>query len=283
MADALLSAEKLLDNEIIIAGPNDLIDKSAYELLLKDKSKSDVVIVGHKIKSYFPGGYLVVDRNDFLKEIVEKPVPGKEPSDTVNIVLHLHKDIKKFIKYLKTTKSKKDDIYEMTLQRLIKEGSRIKVVKHRGMWHAIKYPWHIFDAMGYFLADVKQTIPKSAKIAETAIIEGNVSIGENVKVFEYAVIKGPCYIGDNSVIGSNVLIWGGTQIGKNCVIGFTSEIKRSYIDDNCWFHQNYIGDSLIMNNCAFGSGTTTANLRFDEKNVADGYALNFLLNMHQVV
>jgi bifunctional UDP-N-acetylglucosamine pyrophosphorylase/glucosamine-1-phosphate N-acetyltransferase len=50
-------------------------------------------------------------------------------------------------------------------------------------------------------------------------------------------------------------------------VGFSTEIKHSLIGDDCWFHVNYIGDSIISDNCLFGAGTITANFRFDEKNV----------------
>ena len=50
-------------------------------------------------------------------------------------------------------------------------------------------------------------------------------------------------------------------------MGFSTEIKKSYIGNGCWFHSNYIGDSIIGNNCSFGAGTVTANFRFDEKEV----------------
>jgi len=31
---------------------------------------------------------------------------------------------------------------------------------------------------------------------------------------------------------------------------------------------NYVGDSIVLDNCLFGAGATTANFRFDEKNVS---------------
>ena len=37
-------------------------------------------------------------------------------------------------------------------------------------------------------------------------------------------------------------------------------------------HKNFIGDSIISDNCSFGAGTITANLRFDEKSVKVGIA-----------
>jgi bifunctional UDP-N-acetylglucosamine pyrophosphorylase/glucosamine-1-phosphate N-acetyltransferase len=63
------------------------------------------------------------------------------------------------------------------------------------------------------------------------------------------------------------LIRGGVSIGQNCVVGHATEITRSIIGDNTWFHKNFVGDSIISDNCSFGAGTITANLRFDEQPV----------------
>jgi len=87
-------------------------------------------------------------------------------------------------------------------------------------------------------------------------------------VFENAVIRGPSYVGPNSVVGNNALIRDHSHIGANCVIGYCTEVKGSYIEDDCWFHSNYVGDSIIAEGCSFGAGTVIANLRFDESNVS---------------
>jgi bifunctional UDP-N-acetylglucosamine pyrophosphorylase/glucosamine-1-phosphate N-acetyltransferase len=95
-----------------------------------------------------------------------------------------------------------------------------------------------------------------------------VVIEDGVRILEGAVVRGPCYIGKNSIIGNNALLRDGCHVGSNCVIGFCTEIKHSYIDDDCWFHSNYVGDSILGKGCSLGAGTVTANWRFDEKNVA---------------
>jgi len=92
-------------------------------------------------------------------------------------------------------------------------------------------------------------------------------IRKGVKIFENTIIRGPCYIGSNSFIGNNCLILNHSSLGDNCVVGFASEVKHSIIGDNCWFHTNYIGNSIISDDCSFGARTVTANLRFDEKTV----------------
>jgi bifunctional UDP-N-acetylglucosamine pyrophosphorylase/glucosamine-1-phosphate N-acetyltransferase len=113
----------------------------------------------------------------------------------------------------------------------------------------------------------KQTIEEGVKISDRATIEGNVWISRGAKVFENACIRGPCYIGENTVVGGNSLVRDYSSLGSNCVVGFTTEIKHSLIGADCWFHINYIGDSIISNNCLFGAGTITANFRFDEQNI----------------
>jgi bifunctional UDP-N-acetylglucosamine pyrophosphorylase/glucosamine-1-phosphate N-acetyltransferase len=84
---------------------------------------------------------------------------------------------------------------------------------------------------------------------------------------ENAVIRGPVYIGANSIIGNNALVRDYSHIGSNSVVGYCTEVKHSYIGDDCWFHSNYIGDSIVDDNCSLGAGTILANFRLDEGNI----------------
>ena len=98
------------------------------------------------------------------------------------------------------------------------------------------------------------------------MIEGNVIIEKNVRVLPHACIKGPCFIGEGTIIGNNSLVRG-SSVGKHCVIGYNTEVARSLIADNCWFHSNYIGDSVIEPDVSFGAGALTANFRLDQKEI----------------
>ncbi len=219
----------------------------------------------------------MVDEGNDIIHIVEKPERGEEPSNVVNIVVHLHRDAKALFRCLAKVKGRGFDAYEQALAGMINEGHKLKLVEYGGFWSPIKYPWHLLAAMKYFLDQRPGGIASSAIISDKATIEGDVTIDENVRVGENAVIRGPCYIGRNSIIGNNVLIRDRAHIGADCVVGFSTEIKHSYIGDGCWFHLNYIGDSIIADRCSFGAGTVTANLRFDEEEVAvegDGKTLD---------
>jgi UDP-N-acetylglucosamine diphosphorylase/glucosamine-1-phosphate N-acetyltransferase len=264
MADALLSI-KNPPKEALIVGISDLLEESAYENILK-KKEGDAIILGYRVKEYFPGGYLITE-GEKVKGVVEKPGEGNEPSSLVNIVVHVHKKFNKLLEYMKNTKSDSDDVYELSMARMMKESYDFRFVSYDGAWVPIKYPWHILDATKFFLDRIYNKISRSAEISKKVTITGKVFIDDGVKILENAVIRGPCYIGKNSVIGNGTLVCGCSHIGERCVIGFVSEVKHSYLGDNVWLHRNYVGDSVIMDNCNLGAGAAVANWRFDRQPV----------------
>lgn len=283
MANALLKASNDIDDHpFILVSSNDVFDESAYSTLIntynQDQSYS-AYITAYKVSSYFPGGYLSLNRKNEICSIVEKPKQGKEPSDLINIVLHLHTKPKKLFKYLSTIQSDADDVYEKSLDKMIEDDNKLKAVLYTGTWQAIKYSWHILDIMDVISTRIKPDISPSAKISPRALIEGNVVIADNVRVYENAVIRGPAFIGENSVIGTNALVRQ-SFIGKQCVVGYNTEIKHSYIGNNCWFHSNYIGDSVLESDCSFGAGAITANFRLDESNIKVKDGRNFIDTGH---
>jgi len=269
IADALKSAASSLDEGILIVNPNDVFASSAYTSLLQaaKKKSADSYMLGYRTKSYFPGGYLVVNGANELERIVEKPKPGEEPSNLVNILVHLHSNPKQLLEYIEKVKTTRDDVYECALDSLAKAGHKIKVIPHGDFWAPVKYPWHIFDVVKYMLDISQPKVSRSASISAKATIEGKVIIGDGVKVLENAVIRGPAYIGAGSIIGNSVLVRDYSHIGADCVIGYGTEVKGSYIGDSCWAHSSYIGDSIIGKSCSLGAGTVLANFRFDEQNI----------------
>jgi UDP-N-acetylglucosamine diphosphorylase / glucose-1-phosphate thymidylyltransferase / UDP-N-acetylgalactosamine diphosphorylase / glucosamine-1-phosphate N-acetyltransferase / galactosamine-1-phosphate N-acetyltransferase len=265
----LAGAEVIKHKNILVMSSNDVFDKSLFdEIIQTSKTKGvDGVIAGKRMDEYFPGGYLKVEKNGMITDIVEKPGAGKEPSKFVNLVCHVYNDFPKFLDYIKKAKTKKDDKYEVALDQYIKKGkAKIMLQKYTGLWQPLKYPWDILKLMNHYLKNVEHKIDRSASIAKTAIISGNVYVGPNAKIFDYAVIHGPAYIGEGSVVATNSMVRE-SMIGSNCVIGFSTEVARSYLNCDVWCHSNYIGDSIIDHNVSFGAGAVLGNLRFDEKKV----------------
>src|SRR3989338_5044213 len=118
----------------------------------------------------------------------------------------------------------------------------------------------ILDNKCSVISKIEHTISPGANVSEKAIIEGKVVIEEGARVFEGVVIKGPCYIGKNVILGNSSMVRE-SDLEEGVVTGFNSDITRSYIGANSWFHTNYIGDSVIEGDFGMGSGAVLANLR----------------------
>jgi UDP-N-acetylglucosamine diphosphorylase / glucose-1-phosphate thymidylyltransferase / UDP-N-acetylgalactosamine diphosphorylase / glucosamine-1-phosphate N-acetyltransferase / galactosamine-1-phosphate N-acetyltransferase len=279
MAGAILDASKITgDDDIFIVSSNDVVDQKAYDLMFKaSQNGADSYLLAYKVEEYFPGGYIKVDTDSSSEShgqitgIIEKPGEGNEPSNMVNLVLHLHKNPSELYQTLRETSSDRDDRYEVALDKLMKER-KFQAVPYEGYWQPVKFPWHVLDLMDHFLekhTDDQPNIDPSAQIAASATIRGNVKIAPGVRVLDNAVIQGPAYIGENTIVANNALVRG-SIIGKNCVVGYSTEIARSFIGDDCWFHTNYVGDTVMGNNVSFGAGAICANLRLDEKEIKSG-------------
>ncbi len=257
MAGAVLAAEAELDADesLLVISSNDVLAQSA---------NADAYLLAYEVKTYFPGGYLKLNGTR-ITGIVEKPEPGTEPSNLVNIVLHVFKKPVALFEALRAVSTDRDDRYEVALQNLMQKQV-FEALPYSGFWQPIKFPWHVLDLMNFSFKVMGSRIHPSAQIAASAVIKGDVVIEEGVKVFEHATIVGPAYIGKNSVVANNALVRE-SMIGDNSVIGYSTEVARSFIGDDCWFHSNYVGDTVMGNNVSFGAGAVCANLRLDEKEI----------------
>ncbi|MDD4319056.1 MAG: NTP transferase domain-containing protein [Candidatus Peribacteraceae bacterium] len=268
MQGALLSALGGLTEPVLVVGGNDVIEPEAYRALLAAASKKGVdgAILARKVDRYFPGGYLTVS-GEKISGIVEKPGEGKEPSDLVNIVAHIHNDPSSLLRELRGASPDQDDGYERALATLFKMKNYV-AVPYEGSWQAVKYPWHLLPLLDLLLKDItKPQISKKARIHPSAAIEGPVVIEDGARIFAHAAITGPCYIGKNATVGSGALVRG-SSVGEGCVVGFGSEVKGSILMKDVWTHMAYVGDSVCGENVSFGGGSVTGNLRLDEGEIS---------------
>jgi UDP-N-acetylglucosamine diphosphorylase / glucose-1-phosphate thymidylyltransferase / UDP-N-acetylgalactosamine diphosphorylase / glucosamine-1-phosphate N-acetyltransferase / galactosamine-1-phosphate N-acetyltransferase len=133
-------------------------------------------------------------------------------------------------------------------------------------WRDIGYPWDLLDANKEILQKIQPS--RNGSIEKYTTIEGPVAIGKRSRILNGSYIEGPVSIGEDCKIGPNCYIRPFTSIGNGCHIGAASEIKNSVIMDNTNIpHHNYVGDSIIGQNCNLGSGTKIANLRLDKQSI----------------
>ncbi len=265
MAGAVLAAATLIKGKpCFIMNAEDLVEERLFQKLASHIVGDDLVLVGRKVTEYFPGSYFVFVGKRVVG-VVEKPGKGNEPSNVTGLVFDYFPNSDRLVDLLRVTKSENDDVYEKSLNELLRDCNA-RIVEYGGYWYPTKYPWHILDIMGQMLRTVSEYRGENVEIKKNVVIEGPVYLGDNVKIFENSKIVGPCYIGANTIIGNNNMIRH-SQIGAGCVTGFNTDITRSYIGDNCWFHSNYVGDSVLEGDISMGSGNVLANLRLDEGDI----------------
>ena len=261
-ADALKSVEGLVDGNFLVINGDIIVDQSGINRLT-DKSDNTMSIV--KVKDTKDLGIIEVSKGRVvcIHEKTQKP-----PSHMANAGLYLFTpDI--FEAISQTSKSPRGE-YEITasLQLLIDKGHPISC-QEISYWLDLSYPWDLLPANESLLAGVESQ--NLGEIEDNVVMKGVVSIGKDTVVRAGSYIVGPVVIGQNCEIGPNCYIRPCTSIGDNCHIGSAVEVKNSIIMRGSKIpHHNYIGDSIIGEECNFGAGTKIANLRLDKKDIMVG-------------
>jgi len=263
--DALLKAEKLARDHFFALNAERLDVGDYVQPVLKKfkKEKTKTILLAGKTRKPWLFGILKLKRDKVI-DLIEKPKPGKEPSNLKIVGVYFLP--KEFFFYLKKIPSHPHSLEDALL--LYAKEKEVRVVITPRETFALKFPWDLFD-IKKFLMDrfLNSKISKKAKIAKGVKIEGKVFIGDKVRIFEGAVIKGPCYVGNGCIIGTNSLVRDYTNMEEGVLIGALAEVTRSIFQENVHVHSGFFGDSIFGANCDIGAGTITANVRLDRDNV----------------
>ncbi len=263
MANAIQATKDLIKGRFLVINGDDIFDSSLIKMITKEKA--NLVLSCKQVKETWKFGILKLSGNR-IEKIVEKPVQGKEPSNLAIVGAYiLPPEIFDYYKKIPVS----DTQHELAMQKYIDDGNISIAVKYDGFFSAFKYPWDLFTISQYLMDKLikKQKIDNGAYVSKRAVVEGNVWISKGARILGNAYIKGPVYIGKDVIIGNNSFVRNYSSIEDKSVIGFSTEISNSIIGEECWFHTNYVGDSVIDDNCAFGSGAVLANFRFDEDTI----------------
>jgi UDP-N-acetylglucosamine diphosphorylase / glucose-1-phosphate thymidylyltransferase / UDP-N-acetylgalactosamine diphosphorylase / glucosamine-1-phosphate N-acetyltransferase / galactosamine-1-phosphate N-acetyltransferase len=271
MGDALLSLSSLLEDEekplpALILQVHDVVDISLYSDLLSNYNNDPETtwLSAKEVDKYFDGGYLII-KDGYITGIIEKPGRGNEPSNLVNLVIHLHPDLRRLLDAIKdeyTTGITTDDHYERAMNNLMAKFP-FRPVPYSKKWWPIKYPWHVLDLMqeNYLknlnvqMDSVNNFIDDSAVIAtDPKNISGLVQISKGVNIENDVVIKGPVQINENVFIEAGTYIVGPAIIGKGVRISHNADIRGPvYIGDNSRIYQlSNVRESMISSNCIIG-------------------------------
>ena len=269
------------DEAVSILGGNDYIEPSAYADVLAVGETCDGALLGKQVTEYFPGGYMVIDGENTIQNIQEKPGEGNEPSDMVNIIAHYVHRAGVLKDVFAQEKTLTDGVYEENILAALFLAGTYKAVPYDGIWQAVKYPFHVLNLMNILLAQQETSIHPSANIAKTAVLNGEgIVIEEGVKIYDHACIQGPCFIGRNTIVGNNTLVRG-SFINADCCIGFQTEVARSFLAPGVTTHMAYVGDSVLGEKVNMGAYSVTTNLRLDQKTVRVQIKDDFRVDSHK--
>lgn len=264
-ADAISHAEKHVNDKFICMNGDVIIPKDTLHDFIDFFSEEDTSTIGMATVENPESYGVMITEGKKVVDIIEKP---DEPnSDLVNAGLYGF-DATVFQAIEETEKSSRGE-YEITDSlKILMERSELKGFElPEGSWHELSRPWELLSTNKKIMNDqLERNI--EGDVEDNVHIEGEVHISKNASVKEGAYLKGPIYIGENAEIGPNCYIRPATHIGEGCKVGSAAEVKNSIVMKGTQVpHHNYIGDSVIGEDCNFGSGTKVANLRLDEKEI----------------
>lgn len=239
-------------------------DKINASKILETLGKQDQAIALRKTDNPSLYGIVELDSLQNILSVVEKPSKESAPSDYKIVSAYLLDGL-----FMDNLKKYKDHYsLELALNDYVKEN-RVKGVFIDDIEEiSLKFPWDLLN-INKIIQNRKdfKFIDKSALISKTAVIEGNVYVGENAKVMDFVKIKGPVFIGEGVIVGDHSLVRDNSFMDKNVVVGAGSEVKNSILYQGVHIHRTFVGDSVVDSNVRIGAGTVIANKRIDRTKV----------------
>lgn len=127
-----------------------------------------------------------------------------------------------------------------------------------------EYPWLALKGISDFILKLGSELDEN----EYQQTKENVWIHKSAKVMDSAYINGPTIIGENAEIRHCAFVRGPALIDKDCVVGNSCEIKNVIMFEHSEVpHFNYVGDSILGYKAHMGAGAVTSNLKADKKNI----------------
>lgn len=125
----------------------------------------------------------------------------------------------------------------------------------------IEYPFQVLGKIHDFIIELGEKLDP----LEYEKIEEDVWISKSAKVANSASINGPVIIGHNAEIRHCAFIRGNAIVGENTVVGNSTELKNVILFNNVQVpHYNYVGDSILGYKAHMGAGSITSNVKSDK-------------------
>ncbi len=255
MADAILTAKSLLrDRFLVINGSQFNAGKFMPQLQTIDSSV--VVSCQSTQKPWLYG--IVKTQGDLAVGLVEKPQNHSVPAQRIVSGYVLTKG---FINHM-ANKSNNEYLLEKSLDEWMKNHP-VKINWVSQTVPSLKYSWHLLDIKDVLFNQLDYSVSKQTKIADTALIKGDVYIGKNAMIGQYAIVEGPAYIGDEAVVGRYSVVRKKSVLEAKAEIQSYTDLNNSLVMQGAHIHSGFVGNSIIGQQARIGANFVTANRRLD--------------------
>lgn len=124
------------------------------------------------------------------------------------------------------------------------------------------YPWEVLPEISAFIRKLGSELDPE----EYDQVKENVWIAKTAKVAESACVNGPCIIGKNAEVRHCAFIRGNAIVGEGAVVGNSTELKNVVLFNKVQVpHYNYVGDSVLGFKSHMGAGSICSNVKSDKK------------------
>lgn len=150
---------------------------------------------------------------------------------------------------------------EIIKELTIKELYTLEETIASKLFEGATYPWEVLPKIKEFILELGKTLPEEAFHHPSE----NVWIAKSAKVAQTACINGPCIIDEDAEIRHCAFIRGNAIVGKGAVVGNSTELKNVVLFNKVQVpHYNYVGDSILGKFAHMGAGSITSNVKSDK-------------------
>lgn len=131
----------------------------------------------------------------------------------------------------------------------------------KDLFDGLTYPWEALPLIGDFIIKLGNTLDPDIYEKKG----DNIWIAKSAKVFDSAYLNGPLIIDENAEVRQCAFIRGNAIVGEGATVGNSTELKNAILFNGVQVpHFNYIGDSILGHMSHTGAGSITSNLKSDK-------------------
>ncbi len=137
----------------------------------------------------------------------------------------------------------------------------LRETPHAALFEGRHFPWEVLPHLGAFFERLGRPVIRG-RVAPSAVLEGDVWIGEGTLVEPHVMIRGPAWIGRNATVRHGAYLRGNVLAGDGCTLGHSCEFKNCVLFNEAVVpHFAYVGDSILGYQAHLASGVTLSNVK----------------------